>query len=118
MRQKSFLVAGFALLVLFACFVWPTPYRYFVLPPVPPNAADPSDGGIPPQLVRMNRFTERTWVLHGGVTWYSPEERTEIAQRESQEIRKRCGNAEATGAFSGPRDRRVVELKGYAFPCQ
>ena len=105
MRQKSLLVAGFVLLVLFAFFVWPTPYRYFVLPPAPPNAADPSDSGIPPQLVRMNRLTERMWVHHNGVSWYSPEERAEIARRESQEIRKRCGIAEATGAFSDLQNR-------------
>jgi|SRR5271163_2279394 len=118
MRQKSLLVAGFALLVLFASFVWPTPYRYFVLPSVPPNASDPSDSGVPPQLVRMNRFTGRVWTLHNGASWYSPEERAEIAQRESQEIRKRCGDVEAAGEFGDPRNRRIVELKGYAFPCQ
>lgn len=107
-RQVGF-VALLVTLILFAHFVWPTPYRYFVLPN--------TGSGTPSYLVRVNRINQRFCVIEHGA-WYCPEERAEIAERESVEIGRRCKNAVGAGAFSDPRNRRIIELNGYAFPCQ
>lgn len=114
-RQLKF-VALFAILTLFGYFVWPTPYRYFVLPPTPPNPGNEFDSGTPAHLIRVSRFTGRIWGIRYG-SWYSPAERDEIAEKESEEIKKRCKKAIDAGAFADPRNQRIVELRGYSFTC-
>lgn len=105
MRQKLIAFAGLVILILFGYFIWPTPYRYFVLP---------SAGSS--YLVRLNRLTGRMWVLRD-LSWYSPAERNEVALREGEEIKRRCQKATESGAFSDSRNQRIIELKGYTFSC-
>ena len=105
-KRKFVFFAAIALLVLLGCFIWPTPYRYFVLP------------GTPPMVLRINRFTGRVWRLRmGDLDWFNPAEYDEIAARSSDEIKRRCHKAEMEGAFQDPQNRRVIELRGYTFSC-
>jgi hypothetical protein len=118
-RAVTFTIfAATAILVLLGCFFWPTPYRYIVLPGVPPNPSNEYDSGTPPVVLRINRFTGRVWRLReSDLLWFSRAERDEIARRSSGEIKRRCDKAEKEGAYKDPQDLRIIELRGYTFSC-
>ena len=158
MKRNIPLFAAVALLTLLGYFVWPTPYRYIVLPGVP-------------EVLRISRVTGRVWRLErSDLLWFSRAEYDEIARRSSGEIKRRCDKAEREGAFKAksasasspstndndidsfmasrqakgasasvsapspdasdddldsfvksrqdPQNRRIIELRGYTFPCQ
>ncbi len=56
---RWYIAVGFLAAVLFAYFIWPTPYRYF---PVPDFPSDVPHQGI--LATRANRFTDRTEALY------------------------------------------------------
>lgn len=80
MKRRIGLVALLAILILFAYFVWPSPYWYHTIP------------GSPGYFIRVSRFSGRIWSIQGG-HWYNGEERDEIASKEADEIKKRCKDA-------------------------
>jgi len=117
-KQQVVLFGAIALIVLLGYFVWPTPYQYIILPGVPPNPSNEYDSGTPPVVLRISKFTGRAWRLTMvDLVWFSPAERKEIAARSSDEIKRRCDKAEMEGAFKDPRNRRIIELRGYTFSC-
>jgi hypothetical protein len=116
--SKILLSVVAVLLSCLAYLVWPTPYRYFVLPSTPPNSSNEFDSGVNATLVRMNRFTGRLWVLRPNLGWFNPQEYKELRTTARAEITERCQRAAAAGAYKHPRDLRIVELKGYTFGCE
>jgi hypothetical protein len=53
-------LVAFAVVVAFAAFVWPTPYRPLAI--IPPTL---TPGDIPPVAARQNRITGRVqWLLY------------------------------------------------------
>lgn len=117
LKRPLTIVALVAILTLFGYLVWPTPYEYLVLAPIPPNSSNSYDFGTAARPIRINRFTGRVWVLSPGLLWQNPGERDEIAKKESGEIKRRCNNAIAAGDFNDLRNRRIVELRGCTFTC-
>jgi hypothetical protein len=115
--RMTLVVVAILLTLLFGVFVWPTPYTYIVLAPVPPNSGDRYDTGTEPVVYRVNRLTGRVWILSSDLRWFSPVERAEIARTNAEEVKRRCKKAEESGAFSDPKNQRVIKLKGYTFSC-
>ena len=124
MKQQIVLFGAITLFVLLGYFVWLTPYRYVVLPGVPPNPSNERDSGTPPVLLRISRVTGRVWILRrSDLLWFSTAERGEIEEydeikrRSSNEIKRRCDKAEKEGDFLDPKNYREIELQGYTFSC-
>jgi hypothetical protein len=119
-KKTPIVDSGQLIIVVFAWLVWPTPYWYLVVPGQPPNSANEYDKGIATIVVRISRLTGRTWVMKAGtdLNWQSMAERQELAENSAAEIVRRCKKAEDAGSFNDIKNLRIVELKGYAFPCK
>jgi len=100
--RRCGIIALVVVLCAFWYLVWPTPYRYFVIP------------SEHPQLIRVGRLSGRIWHIRGG-QWYSSAERDEIATEDSEEIKRLCKDAPYP---SDPNLERQIEFKGYSFSCK